>query len=158
MTGGYPPALQAVLLIILLLATCVWIGGWATLIVVARTATAALSRADRVSFFRLFGRRFGIVSTIALVLALASGLLLLVAMPWTALSTWMVVLAVVLLLVVGAGVVQARMLTRQRRALIAAHDEGLEARIAAGARAATVLRASLGAISIVILMLAVLPR
>jgi len=153
----FPAALQTILLIILLVATAVWIGGWFSLIVIARSTTATLEPTARVAFFRHFGRVYGTVSTTALFIALAAGLVLLIGMPWTALSTWLVIVSLVLLAALGAGVLQARRLTRQRHRLVSSpEDAALAARIATGSRRAIVLRASLGVISILILVLGVL--
>ena len=99
----------------LLLASCVWIGGWFSLVLIARSTTATIGAAERVEFFRHYGRVYGIASTIALVIALACGLALLIGLPWTALSTWIVVISAVLVLALAAGVVQARRLTRLRQ-------------------------------------------
>ncbi|HEU0256448.1 MAG TPA: hypothetical protein VFQ96_01260 [Microbacteriaceae bacterium] len=151
----YPTPLLALFLIVLLVATSVWIGGWFSLIVIARTTTATLSPQSRVAFFRHFGKVYGIASTVALVVALAFGLILLVGMPWTALSTWCAALSVFLIVVLIAGVLQARAQRRMRQQLIASPDQALQARTATGARAAAVLRAGLGVVSIAILVLAV---
>lgn len=155
--SAYPPALQAALLIILLLATCVWLGGWVSLILIAHSTTVTLSPAARVEFFRHYGRLYDTTSTVALGVAFASGLILLLGMPWVALSTWLVVVCALLVTALGAGVVQARRLTRLRRELAARPDDSaLASGIAATARRAIALRASLGVISLAILMLGVL--
>lgn len=152
----FPGWLQVTLLAVLLVATSVWIGAWVAAILVARTATATLSPQVRVAFFRRFGPLYGITTTIALVVAYACGLALLIGMPWTALSTWLVVLSVILAVALYAGVLQARGQRRQRQQLARTPDDAaLRARIASGARAAGVLRASLGVISVLILVLGV---
>lgn len=162
-SGAPPPRpdvsepLSAVLLGILLLCGSVWLGGWTTMIMVARTATATLPPAHRVAFFRKLGRVYGIVTTIALLIALAAGAALLFALPWQALSGWIVGLAVVLLIVLGAGVAQARAQTRARTALAASPgDQSLAARVRTTAMWAGLLRAFLGVISIAIGVLALI--
>jgi hypothetical protein len=152
----YPAPLTALFLIILLVAASVWIGGWFSLVVIARTTTAILSPRDRVKFFRHFGKLYGAVSTTALVIALAFGLTLLTGMPWTALSTWCVVLSAILVMVLLAGIGQARAQRRMRQELLASDNAALREKIASGARSAAVLRASLGVFSIAILVLGVL--
>lgn len=155
----YPGPLAALFLILLLLATSVWIGGWFSLIVISRTTTATLSAPDRVAFFRRFGKVYGIQSSIALVVALLFGLLLLLGMPWTALSTWCVVLSAVLVLALIAGILQARSQRVLRQRLLRSpgeEGEALRAKIAAGGRSAILLRTSLGVFSVAILVLGVL--
>ncbi|MCX7521446.1 hypothetical protein OSC27_04035 [Microbacterium sp. STN6] len=148
---------QAILLGLLVVAACVWIGGWVSLVVIARSTTATLSREARVAFFRHFGRRYGIVATIALLVAFASGLALLLGAPWSALSTAMVVLCAVLTVGLGVGVIQARRMTRLRRAAASAPlDDGFATRIRRGARWALVLRAGIGVLSLAVLVLAVI--
>lgn len=155
--GGLPAPLRVVLITILLLATCVWIGGWSALVVVARSTTATLSASARVDFFRHFGRVYGTVSTIALVIGLVCGGILLIARDWTGLSTAIVVLAVVLLLILGWGVLQARSLTRMRRALHSGEaDADLAVRVSRRARAASVLRAMIGVLSVAVMVLAII--
>lgn len=149
--------LSAVLLGILLLGGSVWIGGWVTMIMVARIASATLPPAHRVAFFRRLGRVYGIATTVALLVALAAGAWLLFALPWRALSGWIVGLAIVLLIVLAAGVVQARAQTRARGALAASPgDAALAARVRSTAMWAGLLRAFLGAISIAIGVLALI--
>lgn len=148
---------QAILLGLLLLSSAIWIGGWVSLLVVARSTTATLSREARVAFFRHFGRRYGIVSTGALIVALIAGSLLLATAPWTALSACLVVMGAILVAALCIGIFQARRMTRLRRALLAASgDTTLVSRVARGARVAIGLRGAIGAISLVMLVLAVL--
>jgi len=138
------------------MSAAVWLGGWVSVVLVARSTTATLQRPDRVAFFKHFGRRFGIVATIALVVAYVTGGVLLAAAPWTGVSTAVVVAAVVLVAVLAVGVVQARRMTRLRRAAIAApEDATLTDRVTAGGRRASVLRAGLGVISVLIFVLAI---
>lgn len=148
---------QAILLGLLLLSSGIWIGGWVALVVVARSTTATLSREARVAFFRHFGRRYGIVSTSALAVGLISGSLLLATAQWTALSSCLAIMGAILVVALGVGVFQARRMTQLRRALLAASgDTVLASRVARGARAAIVLRAAIGVISLTMLVLAVL--
>jgi 1,4-dihydroxy-2-naphthoate octaprenyltransferase len=137
------------LLVLLILASSVWIGGAACLIVVSRVSRTALSAADRVTLFRQLGRRWGIIGTAALVVAYACGLILLLTAPWTPLSTWLVVLGVTLAIALAAGIVQARRMTRLRRAAASA---GLAA---PRSHSATILRAGIVALSVAMVVLAV---
>lgn len=156
MTIGLAPGIRDLLLCVLLVASCIWIGGWFALIVLARSATATLTREGRVALFRHLGRRYGMLSTTALVIGLIAGAVLLLSAEWTPLSTCIVVVSGLVLVVLGAGVVQARRLTRMRRAMNATPgDAGLAQRVARDARAALVLRAAIGVLSLVVLVLAV---
>jgi hypothetical protein len=149
--------LHGVLLGLLLVSSAIWLGGWVALVVLARSTTATLSRAERVKFFRHFGRRWGIVSTVALLVAYAAGGILLAASPWTAISTGLVVVAVVILLVLGVGVLQARRMSHLRHSAAAApHDAQLASRVRTGGRRATMLRAGIGVLSLAMLVLAVI--
>jgi hypothetical protein len=138
-----------ILLVLLILATSVWIGGAACLIVVSRVTRTTLSAADRVALFRQLGKRWGIIGTAALVIAYACGLVLLLTAPWTALSTWLVVLGVALAIALAAGIVQARRMTRLRRAAASA---GVAA---PRSHSATLLRVGIVALSVAMVVLAV---
>jgi len=147
---------EGVLLGVFLFAASVWMGGWVSAIAVARSTSATLSREDRVAFFRHFGRHFGIVTGAALAIALGCGLVLLLTARWTGTSSALVVASAVLVVVLLCGVTQARGLTRMRAASIAAPgDRDLQARIQSRARAAAILRGSIGVLSVLILVLAV---
>ncbi|MEO8906643.1 MAG: hypothetical protein ABI310_01075 [Microbacteriaceae bacterium] len=157
MTSDLPAPVAGVLLGLLIVSSAIWLGGWVALVVVARSTTATLSRPDRVAFFRHFGPRFGVVATVSLMVAYVSGLVLLASAPWTALSTGLVVVAVVILVVLGVGVLQARRMTQLRRAVVAApEDTSLAARVRRGGQRALALRAGLGVLSLAMVVLAVI--
>ncbi|HWU57776.1 MAG TPA: hypothetical protein VN045_03570 [Microbacteriaceae bacterium] len=141
--------MTTLLLVLLILASSVWIGGAACLIVVSRVSRTALGAADRVTLFRQLGRLWGIIGTAALAVAYACGLILLLTAPWTPLSTWLVVLGVTLAIALAAGIVQARRMTRLRRAAASA---GLAA---PRSHSATILRAGIVALSVAMVVLAV---
>lgn len=156
MTAALPTVVQGVVLGVLLVSSAVWLGGWVALVVVSRSTSATLDRAARVAFFRHFGRRWGIVSTVALLLAYATGGMFLFATTWDSVSTWLVVLAVTLLVILGPGVLQARRMSRLRRAALAAPaDEQLASRVRSSRRAAVALRGGIGLLSLAMLVLAV---
>lgn len=145
-----------ILLCLLILSSAIWLGGLVTVLVVARSTSATLSEHDRVAFFRHFGRRFGVVATSALGIAYATGSALLLSVPWNGISAGLVVVAVLLVVVLGLGIGQARGLTRLRRASISnPEDTALRAKTASQARSATILRAGIGLLSLVLLVLAV---
>lgn len=150
-----PDIANHILSAVLLLTGSVWLGGWFAVVVVARSTTATLQAIDRIAFFRHFGQLFGTCSTTALVLALASGLILIGTQPWTTISGIEIALGAVLVTALIAGISQAREQRRLRIQLVQANgdDTALSARITSGARAAGVLRAGLGAISVAIALL-----
>lgn len=152
-----PDAVRILATGVLVLGGSIWLGGFVTLILVSRSASATLPAADRVAFFRHFGRRFGSVSTAALVCALVAGAVLLSGQRWDGLSWSLLIAAIALLVAVAIGVVQARKMTRLRRRAVA--DPGNTAvvtRIGVGSRYAVWLRGTIGAISVLIFVLALL--
>lgn len=151
-----PEPVRVIAIVVLLLATCVWVGGWAAVIVVARSTTATLTREARVAFFRHFGRLYGVVSTIALVVAIVAGGILLLTREWTGLATAIAVVTLILVLTLGWGVVQARSLSRMRAELHESEDAALAQRIERRAASATVLRGMIGVLSIVVLVLGII--
>jgi uncharacterized membrane protein len=136
------------------LAASIWVGGLVVIFVVARAASATLDPATRVAFFRSLGRRYGVVGSVALLVALATGALLLRGHPWDRLLIATAIVAGALLVAAVLGMAQARAMTRLRRqALSGAGSVGLTPRIRRGAALAGVLR---GAIALLTLALVVL--
>lgn len=150
-----PIFVRGLLSALLVISGSIWLGGAVSIFVVAGSTRAILNVPDRVTFFRDLGRRWGIIGTMALLLADACGLVLLLAAPWTALSTWLVIVGVVLILMLGLGIVQARRISRMRHALAVAPDAELAARIARGEPTATALRIALVLLSVLTILLAV---
>jgi len=153
-TAGTGTTLLSMLLVV---ATSVWIGGYATAIVVARVASRTLGRSERVAFFRLFGRVYGIVTGAALVVGIVVGAVLLRQHAWDGLMTTAAVLAAAIIAATVIGVVQARHMTRLR-AHAAQHrdDPQAAARVRRGGRNAAVLRGLIGALSLALLAVGVL--
>lgn len=144
-----------VLVFVALLGACVWVGGFVAIGVVARIARRQLERPAQVAFFRALGRSFGVVGGSALIVALASGAALLSDRAWGATALAAAVVAVALALVTGAGVAQARGMTRLRQGALREPGDGvLVARVRRGALRAAILRASIGALSLGLLALA----
>lgn len=153
MSHGVAAALAAVLI----LATAVWAGGFVAIAVVARVARRTLGPAERVAFFRGLGRTYVVVGGVALVLALATGASLVYGRPWDAVLAAAVVVAAALVVTLVAGVAQARRMTRLRRgALNNPGDTALATRVRVGARRAVVLRASIGALTLALVVLGAL--
>src|SRR6185312_11496204 len=99
-----------------LAAACIWVGSLVCLAVVTHAARQVLDGPSQVVLFRAIGRRYGIVGTVALLVAIGCGL----ALAWPP-STWSniidaaVALAGALVLLTGAGMAQARAMTGLRR-------------------------------------------
>ena len=136
----------------LVLATAVWIGGLVAIFVVARVADATLAAAERVAFFRGLGRAYGLADGVAL----ASGAVLASRYRWDGDLAANLVVAAGLVAATAAGVAQARQMTWLRRDAL--RDPGsaeLAAKVRRGARNATVLRATIAALSLALLGLGI---
>jgi uncharacterized membrane protein len=145
----WPPVLQAALLGVFVLAAAVWVGGFVTLVVVARVATSALGRPQRVLFFRGLGRAYGPVAGTALLVALVSGAVLVAGRPWGVLLTVTTVLAAALVVATVIGVIQARRMTERRVDSLRHPDDPQRAsRVRQGARTAAALRGTIGGLTI----------
>lgn len=138
-----------------LLGACVWLGGFVAIVVVARIARAQLERPDQVAFFRALGRRYLGIGVGALALAFAGGAVLLAGREWDATALLAILFAIAIVVVTGAGVVQARGMTRLRaRAVRAPGDATLAQAVRRGAVRARVLRAAIGVLSLGLLFIA----
>ena len=148
---------QAILLGVFTLASCIWVGGYVAIAVVAQVATHTLEPGQRVTFFRGLGRSYLLVGGPALVLALGAGAGLLSEHAWDGVLTAAAVAAAALMAALAVGVVQARRMTRLRAAALAAPDDRqLATRVRRGARAATLLRAVIGLLSLALIALGAL--
>jgi hypothetical protein len=152
MTDGVRVLLTAVLL----LAACVWVGGYVAIGVVARVATRTLEPAARISFFRGLGRSYVRVGTPALLVALGVGAVLVGDRGWDGRATAAAVLAALLLAALAFGVAQARRMTRARTAALSSGSPEFAARVRRGARAATALRAGIGVLTLALVVLGAL--
>ncbi|MFA1541489.1 hypothetical protein [Actinomadura monticuli] len=149
-----PHGIEVALACVLVLSAAVWVGGYVAIGVVARVTVRTLGPADRVAFFRALGRLYLIVGTAALVLALGTGAALVAGRPWDGTLTATAVLAAALVAALAFGVVQARRMTRLRRDALARPDDApLAARVRRGARGAGALRASIGVLSLALVVL-----
>jgi len=142
---------QAVVLAVLIMATSVWLGGYVAIGVVARAAAQTLEPAQRVTFFRSLGRSYLWVGVSALVVSYVAGAVLIRDHSWDGLMISNVVLAALLIVGLAVAVRQARRMTRLRHAMI--EDPSLRAQVDRQARAATGLRASLGLITLALVVL-----
>jgi hypothetical protein len=150
-------SMRAVLLGAFMVASCVWVGGYVAIAVVARVAIRTLEPAQRVTFFRDLGRAYLLVGGPALVIALGTGAGLASGHAWDGALVATLVTAAVLVGSLAVGVAQARRMTRLRAAALAApHDRSLTRRVHRGARAATFLRAAIGLLSLALIALGAL--
>jgi uncharacterized membrane protein len=139
-----------------LLAACVWVGSLVCLALVTSSARKVLDGPSQVAFFRAIGRRYGIVGTAALLVAIGCGL----ALAWPP-STWSgtidaaVVLAGVLVLATIAGMTQARAMTALRRRVVSAPgDISAAEALRRGRTLAGALRGTMAALTLGVLVLA----
>ena len=145
---------EAIVLAVLVVATSIWVGGYIAIMVVARVAVRLLDQPVRVAFFRALGRKYFLVGTPSLVVALIAGGVLARDATSGGLYGAIVVISVVLLLCLAVAVRQARRMTRLRLALTATPaDERLRLRISSAARTAGLLRGVLGLLSIALVVL-----
>ncbi len=147
-------AASAPLIAVHALAASIWVGGLVAIFIVARAASSTLQPAQRVEFFRALGRSYGIVGTLALVVALGTGAILLKGHPWDGLMVAAAVVAGALLLATAAGMAQARGMTRlRRRAVAQVGGEPLDPRVRKGAIVAAILRACIGVLTLTLVVL-----
>jgi uncharacterized membrane protein len=140
---------NAIAAVVLFLGAAVWVGGYVTLIVVTRVADRTLSTDQRVAFFRLLGRVYGSVTTAAFACAVVGGAVLLRDRPWDATLISATAVAAAIVVATAVGVRQARAMTRLRAA--AAGDPVMTSGIVARrARSAAALRATIGALTLVL--------
>lgn len=147
-------AASAPLIAVHALAASIWVGGLVAIFIVARAASRTLEPAQRVEFFRVLGRSYGVVGTLALLVALATGAILLDEHPWDGLMIAAVVVAGALLVATAAGMAQARAMTRlRRRAVAQVGGEPLDPRVRRGAIVAAILRACIGVLTLALVVL-----
>ncbi len=140
---------HALLVAVLVLATSVWVGGYVAIAVVARTATATLESAARVRFFRSLGRRYLWVGAPALLIALATGSVLLRHHDWNGLLIATTGAALTLLVLLALAVGQARRMSRLRlRSVGNPANTRMSQQVTRSARGAAALRALLGLLTL----------
>lgn len=148
-----PTVLQALLTLVLILASGIWIGGYVTLVMVSVVSSKTLDPKDRVVFFRKFGATYFTVAFISLLVAYATGWALLTGLPWAPVMTRMALGSVVLLAVLALGIWQARSLNRMRaRLALTPGDDALARAVTRGGRTAVVLRGLIGLVTLGIII------
>lgn len=148
-------ATSALLVVIELIAASIWVGGMVCIAVVAKVARDVLDGPSQMVFFRSMGRRYSVVGTMSLFVAIAAGL----ALSWSSLSSSRtidatVALAGVLVVATILGMRQARAMTSLRRILIANQSDGSMANsLRCGRRLANALRGLMALITLAIVIL-----
>jgi uncharacterized membrane protein len=113
-------ATSAPLVAVELLTASIWVGGMVCIAIVAKSARDALDESSQVALFRSVGRRYGIVGTASLLIAIAAGLGLAWPPPsWSRIICAAVILAGILVVATVIGMMQARAMTALRRKVIA---------------------------------------
>lgn len=143
-----------VVLFVELVATSIWVGGLVAISVVARVARSELGQAVRIAFFRRLGHDYLVVGGGALAVALVCGAILLASGDWTSAKTAAVALGAALAGATVLAVGQARAMTRLRARSLREPGDVAVAKVRAAAMRATVLRAVLGVLTIVLLAVA----
>lgn len=107
-----------------LLAACIWVGSLVCLAVVTNSARRVLDPRAQVTLFATIGRRYALVGTGALLVAIGCGLVL--SWPpssWSTATEAAVALGGALVVVSGAAMGQARSMTARRRRAAGAPDD-----------------------------------
>ena len=139
-----------------LVAASIWVGSLVCLAVVTAAARRVLDTPSQVALFRAVGHRYGLVGTTTLLVAIGAGLAL--SWPpaaWSPITDSAVALAGLLVIASGAGMAQARAMTRLRRqATSAPEDQGLAVSVRRGRLLANMLRGLMAAVTLAIVVLA----
>lgn len=145
---------HAILLAIFTLASCIWVGGYVAIAVVARVATHTLAAGQRVAFFRGLGRSYLLIGVSALVIALGTGAALVHDHQWDATLIAAAAVAAALVATLALAVVQARRMTRLRAGAVNRPDDAeLAGRVRLGARMAAAIRAIIGLLNLALIAL-----
>ena len=149
-------ATSAPLVAVELITASIWVGGMVCLAIVAKAARGVLDESSQVAFFRAVGRRYGMVGTASLLIAIAAGL----ALSWPP-SSWSrtidaaLVLAGVLAVSTVAGMTQARAMTALRRKVITnPGDSATEGALRRGRLLANGIRGLMALMTLAIVILA----
>ena len=137
-----------------LIAACIWVGSLVCRALVANVARKVLDGPSQVTFFRAIGRRYGVVGTASLLVAIGAG----VALAWPP-SSWSgtidaaVALSGVLVLATAAGMAQARTMTTLRRQAMSSPDDH-DVAVRRGRLVAGGLRGLMAVVTLAVLVLA----
>ena len=140
---------------VLTLGVGAWVGGFVTVFVVSRSSKAALAASARVALFSDLGRRYAVVAAVAMVLILVPATVLTILEPSTAVVATFAVTVALIAASIPAIAQARRMGTLRREALAAPDDAAKASAVLRGSRSAAVLRGTLAAGSLILLVLAV---
>ncbi len=145
-----------VLIAVELIAASIWTGGMVCITVVFRTARRVLDQPAQAKLFRSVGRRYGVIGTTSLVVAVVAG----VGLSWPPTSwsdtiTVTFVLAALLIVTTVVGMKQARFMSSLRRELAGGSRSAttVEA-LRRGHRVANALRGAMGVMTFGVIILA----
>ena len=149
-------ATPTLVVVLAILSACVWVGSLVCLAVVTSAARSVLDGAAQVALFRAVGRRYAVIGTVSLLMAVGAGIDL--AWPpstWSSVIDAAVGLAGLLVLATLAGMVQARAMTGlRRRSMRTPDDAHLSRAVRRGRLVATALRSLMALITLAIVALA----
>ncbi len=149
-------ATSAPLLTVELITASVWVGGMVCMAIVARAARGVLDETSQVAFFRSVGRRYGIVGTTSLLVAIAAGIAL--SWPpasWSGAIVGALILAGLLVVATVVGMMQARAMTAlRRRSIWSREDNSTAEALRRGRQLANMLRGLMALITLSIVILA----
>jgi asparagine N-glycosylation enzyme membrane subunit Stt3 len=149
-------AATTLVVVLAIVSASVWVGSLVCLALVADAARGVLDDVSQVALFRAIGRRYAVVGTVSLLVAVGSGLEL--AWPpssWSATVDVAVGLAGLLVVATAAGMAQARAMTAlRRRSIRTPADARLRRAVGQGRRVATALPGLIALITIAIVVLA----
>lgn len=138
-----------------MLGASIWVGSLVCLAVVSVAAKETLDGQSRVALFRRIGRLYGLIGSASLLTAIGAGIVL--AWPPADIDgtlAWVFGLAALLVASAAAGMAQARLMTRNRQALLTTPDDRATAELVRrGAALAGALRAWLVLLTLVIVAL-----
>ncbi|HET6874735.1 MAG TPA: hypothetical protein VFH70_08155 [Acidimicrobiales bacterium] len=149
-------AISTPLVTVELLAASIWVGSIVCLAVVTRIARRVLEVPIQVTLFRAIGRSYASLGAGSLLVAIAAGLWLVwPPSEWTGTLDAAVGLSGVLVVATGAGMAQARAMTRLRRQSISDPGDSRAARaVHKGRRVANSLRGLMAVSTLAIVVLA----
>ena len=145
---------EGILIGLLTLGVGAWIGGFATVMVISRTSHSVLAPADRVAYFRRFGRGYAVVACVMILLIIVPSAILVSVATVRALAVAILATACALVVVTAVGIRQARNMTRLRTMALDAADDGASDAVRRGAGVAIVLRSAIGIGSLALIALA----
>ncbi len=145
---------RTILIAVEMLAASIWVGSLVCLALVSNVARRLLDPTSRVALFRGIGGLYGRIGTGSLIVAIGAGVAI-AGRPshWSTTIALAVSMSVLLVVLTGVGMAQARRMTIQRqRALNTPHDEASTISVRRGAAVAGALRGSIALLTLVILV------